>query len=314
MKLGLTVVNAAPRGLESAGEVAKRPGSPARAVDLAAPRPSVIITQLSTVEPLALDWLWERYIPAPMITIIDGDPGLGKSLLTIDLIARVTRGSAMPGELPTIAHEPRGAVLLSAEDDLARIIVPRLLAAGANLDLAVVVRMLERDGTTREPLICPDDLAAIEEAIAKVRAAIVVIDPLVAYLPANANANRDQDVRRSLSILADLGERSGASIVGVRHLRKAGADNALYRGGGSIGIIGAARAGLLVAPDPDDPTGQQRIIAVTKNNLGPPPPSLAFRLEVGPGEPQPHVIWLGETRPSSSRSSGAGRSRRARPA
>ena len=81
----------------------------------------------------------------------------------------------------------------------------------------------------------------------------------------------------------------------VRHLRKAGAENPIYRGGGSIGIIGAARAGLLVARDPDDPTGERRIIAATKSNLGPLPPSLAFTVALRPGEPHPHIAWQGET-------------------
>jgi hypothetical protein len=266
-----------------------------RVVELPPPGPEVIITRLSSVEPLSLDWLWPGYIPAGMITILEGDPGLGKSLVTLDLVARVSCGRELPGQPPGLVGKPRGAVLLSAEDDLARTIRPRLDSAGADVDRVAVVTLRERDGTTREPVICPADLREIEKAITAVDAALLVIDPLVAYLPDTVNANRDQDVRRSLSPLADLGERTGTAIVAVRHLRKAGADNPIYRGGGSIGIIGAARAGLLVARDPDDPTGERRIIAATKNNLGPLPPSLAFTVALRPGEPHPHIAWQGET-------------------
>lgn len=284
----------APRGWQSAGEVAKRIDLRVRAAELAPPGPEVIITRLSSVEPRSLDWLWLGYIPAGMLTILDGDPGLGKSLLTLDLVARVTRGRAMPGQAPGIATKPRGAVVLSAEDDLARTILPRLIAAGADVDRVAVVALREH-GTTREPVICLEDLSAIEQAIAEVDAAILVIDPLVAFLSDTVNANRDQDVRRSLSLVADLAERTGTAVVAVRHLRKSGADNAMYRGGGSIGIIGAAREGLLVARDPDDPTGERRIIAVTKSNLGPLPSSLAFTVAVAPGEPHPHIAWQGES-------------------
>ena len=255
--------------------------------------PEAIVTRLSAVMPQSLDWLWPGYIPAGMLTILDGDPGLGKSLLALDLAARVTRGYPMPGDRDGVIHEPRGAVLLSAEDDLARTIRPRLDAAGAELDRVAVVALRERDGSTRDPVISAADLRAVEVAIREVDAVLLVVDPLVAYLPDEVNANRDHDVRRALALLAALGERTGAAVVAIRHLRKASADNPLYRGGGSIGIIGAARAGLLVARDPDDPSGARRVLAVTKSNLGPLPPSLAFRVEVAPDMAQPQVAWQG---------------------
>ncbi len=300
--------------LAAAEPAAPQPAT-GRVTDRSAPtsEPEVIVTRLSSVVALPLDWLWPGYIPAGMLTILDGDPGLGKTLVTLDLAARVTRGWPMPGvgvgahhdagdaqhhgrdHQDDVLHEARGAVLLSAEDDLARTIRPRLDAAGADVDRIAVVTLRERDGTTREPLISADDLVAVEQAIREVGAALLVVDPLVAYLPDAVNTNRDHDVRRSLALLADLAERTGAAVVAVRHLRKAGADNPLYRGGGSIGIIGAARAGLLVARDPEDPSGDRRVIAATKSNLGPLPASLAFTVEVEPSCSHPHVAWQGES-------------------
>lgn len=256
--------------------------------------PRADIVRLADVEPKAIEWLWHERIPAGMLTILDGDPGLGKSMLTLDLAARVSTGRPMPGE--TTARPPRGVVVLSAEDDPARTIRPRLDAAGADCRLIAIVSIAEPDGTLRAPTIGRDDLAAVEEAIRHVDAALLVVDPLMAYLPDGVNANRDHDVRRALVALSDLAARTGAAIVVVRHLRKTAADgNPLYRGGGSIGIIGAARAGLLVARDPDDPSGQRRIVAATKQNLAPEPPALAFTLEVPAGADHPRLAWHGVT-------------------
>ncbi len=264
-----------------------------RVVDAIDPRTEAIITVLDSVAPRAVEWLWRHRIPEGMLTILDGDPGLGKSMLTLDLAARVSTGQAMPGEYGT--RKPRGVVILSAEDDPARTIRPRLEVARADLSRIAIVDIRESDGTLRSPTIAPDDLRAVEQAIAQVNAAVLIVDPLVAYLPDDVNANRDHDVRRSLSLLSDLAERTGAAILVVRHLRKGAAENPLYRGGGSIGIIGAARAGLLVARDPDDESGQRRILAVTKQNLAPEPPALAFTLEVPEGAEHPHLVWQGPT-------------------
>jgi hypothetical protein len=107
----------------------------------------------------------------------------------------------------------------------------------------------------------------------------LIIDPLVAYLGPEINPHSDQAVRRALTPLVQLAETTGIAIVVIRHLNKSAARNPLYRGGGSIGLIGAARSGLIVTPDPDDPTATRRVLASTKSNLGPPPPSLAYHLE-----------------------------------
>ena len=288
-------MNDATRPLEPVGDITKRLGFPAQAVEPNHSKAEIVVTRLSDVQPRKLEWLWQNHIPAGMTTILEGDPGLGKSTLTIDLIARVTRGWPMPGEPPGTVHEPRGAVLLSTEDVLDCVIVPRLIAAGADLTRVSTVKLRYDDGTTRGPVITRAEIAAIDKAIADVDAALVVVDPLVEHLPESSNANSDQDVRRALSLLAEIGQRTGATFIALRHLRKSGADNAMYRGGGSIGIIGAARAGLLVARDPQDPSGSRRILAAVKSNLGPSPRSLVFSVEPGPGGEQPVIVWHGES-------------------
>jgi len=115
----------------------------------------------------------------------------------------------------------------------------------------------------------------------------------MAFLASATNSFRDQDIRRALAPLATMSQRTRAAVLVVRHLNKNSEGNALYRGGGSIGIIGAARSGLLVGRDPDDETGKSRILASTKNNLGPTTTSLCYSI-------QPHgmsikVSWSGES-------------------
>ncbi len=261
---------------------------------LCAPEDSAAsLVTLADVQPEEVRWLWPRRLPRGKLTLVDGDPGLGKSLITLDLAARVSRGWSMPDGAG--ATDPAGVVLLGAEDDLADTIRPRLDAAGADVTrigaLTGVRRTLESGAVTLDvPTV--GDLEALRDAIARVHAALVVIDPLMAYLPGAVDSHRDQDVRRSLAPLAALAAETGCSVLVVRHLNKAGMGSALYRGGGSIGIIGAARCGLLVGRDPDDESGERRILAVTKSNLAAIPPALAYRLQTAGGAVR--VEWLGE--------------------
>ncbi|MCC7364830.1 MAG: AAA family ATPase [Dehalococcoidia bacterium] len=249
--------------------------------------------RVSEVASESLSWLWDGRIPLGKITILDGDPGLGKSTMLFDIAARVTTGRAMPDGNASDLNGPAGVLILSAEDGLADTIRPRLEQAGADLDRVVVLESVKDEaGYDRLPAI-PDDIERLEAAIQEADAALVVLDPLMAYLGANINSYRDQDVRRALGALKGVAERSGAANVAVRHLNKAMSSNALYRGGGSIGIVGAARSALLVAADPDDPTGERRILVSTKSNLGPPPSALAYRL-VSSGEVAV-VSWEGLT-------------------
>jgi RecA-family ATPase len=139
------------------------------------------------------------------------------------------------------------------------------------------------------------DLSDIERAIKVCEAKLVIIDPFMAYLPGQVNSYRDQDVRRVLAPLSSLAEGTGAAVVVLRHLNKAvGVGNPLYRGGGSIGIIGAARSALLAAADPDSAPDTRRILAVTKSNLAALPPSLAYHIETN-AQGIPVIVWEGES-------------------
>jgi len=269
------------------------PSTPSAPAETQAPRvwSRAAVTRLADVQPLPVEWLWKGYIPLGMLTVLDGDPGLGKSTALLDIAARLSRGDAMPdGSLGAAAA---GVVILSAEDDLARVIRPRLDAMEANVGRIVTVAVRELSGELHDPTICSDDLEAVEQAITEVGARLVIVDPLMAFLPADVNAHRDQDVRRALRELRSLAERTGATVVVIRHFNKAQGGPTLYRGGGSIGIIGAARSGLVLAPDPDDETGAYRVLAVAKSNLSPPVPAFRLRLVADNEGAFPRVSWEG---------------------
>jgi hypothetical protein len=253
-------------------------------------KPLPPVVALSQIAPEPLRWLSPGRLAAGKITLLDGDPGLGKSTLLCEFAARISRGDPLPGG---DAAPPRPVVLMSAEDDPYDTIRPRIDAAGGDPRRVIAFATLPNDASNETLGAIPDHLYVIEEIITRTRAALLIIDPLVAFLARGHNANSDQGVRRAFHALKGLAERTGVAIVAVRHLNKSMTANPLYRGGGSIGIIGAARCALLLAPDPDD--AERRILASTKDNLGLPPPSLAFRLLSSPGSDVARVVWEGES-------------------
>jgi RecA-family ATPase len=224
------------------------------------------------------------------MVVLDGDPSLGKSTLTLDWSARVSTGSPWPDGA---VCELGDTVLLSAEDGISDTIRPRLDAAGGDpTRVHALTGITYRDGDVLRlrPPTLPADLPELRAAIQRTRARLVVIDVLMAFLGDTVNSHRDQDVRRVLAALAAIADETGATIVLLRHLNKTTGGSALYRGGGSIGIIGAARAGFVVAADPDDDSGRRRILAVTKMNLAEEPPSISYTLE-GTDSGVARVVW-----------------------
>lgn len=252
------------------------------------------IIDLQGRRPGPVSWLWPGRLPAGKLVVIDGDPSSAKSTLTLDLAARVSTGRPWPDQTPC----PQGSVLLlSAEDGVDDTIVPRLLAAGADMSRVkplVRVEVTDEEGRSRMTLpSLPRDIGIILDLVRQYGIRLVVIDVLMAYLSGRVDAHRDQDVRGVLHELAQLAEVTGATIVLIRHLNKGSGGNPLYRGGGSIGIVGAARSAFLIARDPDD---RERIVMVpTKSNLAAMPPALAFRLESVPEYGVARVRW--ETEP-----------------
>jgi len=243
------------------------------------------LIRLSDVKPEQVRWLWPSYIPEGKITLIDGDPGLGKSTMILDIASRLSMGKLMPDGSSCTRG---GTVLMTMEDGLSDTIRPRLDAAGADVSrIAALQGVTTEEGKPRIPTVA--DILAITQAVKEVGASLVIIDPLMAYLSGNTNSYKDQDMRRALSPLAHMAEVLRVAVVVVRHLNKSGGSQSIYRGGGSIGIIGAARCGLLVGKDPDDEN--RRILAGIKSNLGKIPESLSFHIEGNDGASK--IAWGG---------------------
>jgi AAA domain len=207
------------------------------------------------------------------ITVLAGDPGLGKSLLSLNLAAALRRGELGPRSAGDV-------LLLTAEDSRTHTIRPRLEAAGADL-ARVHFGSIRRDGL-ETTLALPDDVAVLRELIESTRTQLVVIDPLMAHLASNVNSWRDQMIRQALAPLNALADATATAILIVADLNKGLGTDPLQRLGGSIGIPAAARSVLLLGRDPDDPDGEQgsqRVLAHVKSNVSELSPSLCFNVE-----------------------------------
>jgi RecA-family ATPase len=248
--------------------------------------------RLDRVERERITWLWHRYLPRGKLVVVEGDSGQGKSTITLDLTARITSHRPMPDGTENGLDGPADVLLLSAEDGPGDTIQPKVQDMGGDLARVHLWDGLPEGDGLRPPVL-PGDLGALEAKIRETRAAVVIIDPIMAYLGSNIDTYKDHHTRRALAPLAALAERLDVTLIIVRHLTKgATSDNPLHRGGGSVAFTAAARCVLVAAPDPDDPEQKRRVLAVTKTNLALPPPSLAYTL-TGPDDQPAIVQWLG---------------------
>jgi putative DNA primase/helicase len=235
-------------------------------------------------------WLWRGVVPAGGLTLLTGDPSVGKSVLTVDWAARVSRGAPWPDAKKCRAGT---TVFLSPEDEEGSTVLPRYLAAGGDTAHAHFVRGVPRaDGTDAAFSLAADidKLDRLLRQLGDVR--LVVVDPLNAYL-AGVGTGRDAEVRAVLGPLVKLARRHRAAVVGVVHLNKSGKGRALYRSLGSIGVAAVARAAWVVAADPrggEGKGGTRRVMLPTKFNLGPTPPGIAFRIVSAPGKRDVPVV------------------------
>lgn len=244
------------------------------------------LVRLSTVAAKPQEWLWPGRIPLGAVSLLEGDPAEGKSLLTYDLAARITTGRPMPEAANS--PSPGGVILLQAEDRLEVTVKPRLAAAGADLDRVLA---FDHDRFTSQPLSLPDDVPLLETAAVEVGAKLLVIDPLSAFLASSVNSERP--VRRALAALQGLAERAELAVLLVRHLTKGGGASAMYRGSGSIGVIAAVRSALLAAREPGCEDRHRHVLVPVKSNVTS-APSLAYRTMQKDGQLQ--LEWLGPSR------------------
>ena len=206
---------------------------------------------------------------ANKLALLECDPGLGKSLIALDLCARLSRGLPFPDGAPSPG--PANSLVLNAEDGPADTVRARLVSPGADLN-RVFVPSAGHLGAIR----LPGQIRRLEDAITAAAARLVVIDPLLAFLDSNVSSGSDQSVRRALEPLAELAARLECVILLIRHLIKKGAKRAVYSGAGAIGLLGLCRSAWLVGRDPGHPG--QCVLAQVKNNLAPQQTSLAYQV------------------------------------
>jgi len=216
-----------------------------------------------------VEWLWDKRIPKGKLTMFDGDPDVGKSVITMDLAARVSTGRTFPDGAPC---QPGNVLVVNVEDAADDTIVPRLKAHGADLERIVVIDgMPDGKGGTRL-LDLPEDVEALKASVEHHEAALLIIDPVLTML--GGDANKDQDARKALTPVRDMAEETGVTIVAVRHLNKNVSLSAIQRGGGNMGLIGVARAGAFFAHHPEEDS--LRVMAPHKSNLAEKQPSLQY--------------------------------------
>ena len=212
-----------------------------------------------------VQWLWGSYIPFGKLTIIQGDPGEGKTTLALRLAAACSTGNSLPGMEPM---EPFNVIYQSAEDGMGDTIKPRLMEAGANLDR--VLSIVE----DKKQLSLLDE--RIEKAIREHNARLMILAPIQGYIGSRVDINRANEIRTVLKSVSSVAERTGCAIVLIGHLNKSSGSSSAYRGLGSIDFRAAARSVLLIGRLKNEPN--VRVIVHDKSSLAPEGKSLAFGL------------------------------------
>lgn len=253
-------------------------------------KPGLIVTCAADVEPQPIDWLWPQRLAIGKLSMIAGQPGLGKSQLTAFLAAVVSTGGNWP--CAEGAAERGDVLMLSAEDDLADTIRPRLEAAGADLDrVHVIEAAMTDDGRGQRGFSLAADLDKLADFLARngnVR--LVTVDPITAYL-GGVDTHRTSDVRASLAPLQALAQKYRVAVVAISHLNKGGTTGAMNRVTGSLAFVAAARAAFIVAREPES---DRRLFLPAKNNLGNDSTGCAFKVEqrdLGHGIVAPMIVW-----------------------
>ena len=237
---------------------------------------TVKIIRMSDVELTPVDWLWKPYLPFGKLSVLQGNPGEGKTYFAMHLAAACTNGKLLPN---MERMEPFNVIYQTAEDGLGDTVKPRLIEAGADLDRVLVIDDSEVQLTLSDE--------RIEKAIVENNARLVIIDPIQAYLGADVDMNRANEVRPIFMRLGQVAQRTGCAILLIGHLNKAAGMQSLQRGLGSIDIAAAVRSVMFIGKLKHDPT--MRILTHEKSSLAPPGVSLAFSLGDESG-----FRWVGE--------------------
>ena len=249
--------------------------------------PNLKLINMEQVEVEKIDWLLYPFIPFGKVTIVQGDPGEGKTTMVLQIIAKLTKGEAvLPSgsdepalEEKTMDLEPVNVIYQTAEDGLGDTIKPRLLSAGADCSRVMVIDDNDQALTMMD--------ARLEEAIIKTKARLVVLDPIQGFLGAAVDMHRANEIRPLMKRVAVLAEKYHCAIILIGHMNKNSNGKSSYRGLGSIDFQAAARSVLIVGSIKDEP--EIRVVCHVKSSLAPEGKSIAFRLDKDTG-----FEWIGE--------------------
>lgn len=249
--------------------------------------PNLKLINMEQVEIEKIDWLLYPFIPFGKVTIVQGDPGEGKTTMVLQIIAKLTKGEAvLPSgsdepalEEKTMDLEPINVIYQTAEDGLGDTIKPRLLSAGADCSRVMVIDDNDQALTMMD--------ARLEEAIIKTKARLVVLDPIQGFLGAAVAMHRANEIRPLMKRVAVLAEKYHCAIILIGHMNKNSNGKSSYRGLGSIDFQAAARSVLIVGRIKDEP--EIRVVCHVKSSLAPEGKSIAFRLDKDTG-----FEWIGE--------------------
>ena len=249
--------------------------------------PNLKLINMEQVETEKIDWLLYPFIPFGKVTIVQGDPGEGKTTMVLQIIAKLTKGEAvLPSgsdepalEEKTMALEPVNVIYQTAEDGLGDTIKPRFFSAGADCSRVMVIDDNDQALTMMD--------ARLEEAIIKTKARLVVLDPIQGFLGAAVDMHRANEIRPLMKRVAVLAEKYHCAIILIGHMNKNSNGKSSYRGLGSIDFQAAARSVLIVGRIKDEP--EIRVVCHVKSSLAPEGKSIAFRLDKDTG-----FEWIGE--------------------
>ena len=250
-------------------------------------KPNLKLINMEQVEVEKIDWLLYPFIPFGKVTIVQGDPGEGKTTMVLQIIAKLTKGEAvLPSgsdepalEEKTMDLEPVNVIYQTAEDGLGDTIKPRLLSAGADCSRVMVIDDNDQALTMMD--------ARLEEAIIKTKARLVVLDPIQGFLGAAVDMHRANEIRPLMKRVAVLAEKYHCAIILIGHMNKNSNGKSSYRGLGSIDFQAAARSVLIVGRIKDEP--EIRVVCHVKSSLAPEGKYIAFRLDKDTG-----FEWIGE--------------------
>jgi len=243
--------------------------------------PCLKLIHMDQVEVEEIEWLFYPFIPYGKVTIIQGDPGEGKTTVVLQIIAKLTKGEPILNEITEeeTGVEPINVIYQTAEDGLGDTIKPRLLAAGADCSRVLVID--DQD----QPLTMVD--ARLEEAIIQTKARLVVLDPIQGFLGAGVDMHRANEIRPLMKRISVLAEKYQCAIILIGHMNKNSNGKSSYRGLGSIDFQAAARSVLIVGRVKDEP--EIRVICHVKSSLAPEGDAIAFRLDKEKG-----FHWIGK--------------------